>query len=571
MRREVEALLSSFEDAGSFMARPVVGKMPEAVAIQKTPLTKGQYLGHYEISEQIGAGGMGEVYRAHDTKLKRDVAIKILSMQFSRDPDRVSRFQREAEVLASLNHPNIAQIYGFEESEKTRCIVMELVEGETLQERLKRGRISIEEAFLIAEQIAEALEAAHERGIIHRDLKPGNVMLTTEGKVKVLDFGLAKVFQEQQAATLSNAPTLVSGSVPGVILGTAPYMSPEQAKGKEADRTSDIWAFGCVMYEILTGQAAFEGETAGEILAGIVAEEPDWRLLPVETPLSIQRLVRRCLRKDRRERLQHIGDARIEINEVRTAPGVDGNLIHTVSRSRPWIPVLVSITLIAAILFVWFARRAMEALPEVRFEFTTPPTSSGVSLAISPDGQEIVFAATLDGGPRLWLRSLNSTSIRPLPGTDGGFFPFWSPDSRSIGFFADGKLKRIDIDGGLVRVLANAPNPLGGTWNREGTILFTPNYSGPIFRLSITGDEPAALTRIETQQTSHRFPQFLPDGRHFLYYVPSSPEARGVYVGQLDGGATRRLFDADAPAVYRPPRHLLFVHQGKLIAQEFDR
>src|SRR5215471_15532582 len=277
---------------------------------------------------------MGVVYRAHDTKLGRDVAIKALPDAFANNSDRLQRFQREAQVLASLNHPNIAHIYGLEESEKTRCIVMELVEGETLQERVKRGPVPIDEALPIAKQIAEALKAAHERGILHRDLKPANIKLTPDGKVKVLDFGLAKAFQEQQAAMLSNSPTLVSASVPGVILGTAAYMSPEQAKGKEADRSSDIWAFGCVLYEMLTARAAFEGETIGEILAGVFKAEPDWRRLPAEIPEAIRRLLRRCLQKDRNRRLNSANAARIEIEEASSA-SLDVTRVPTLR--LPWI------------------------------------------------------------------------------------------------------------------------------------------------------------------------------------------------------------------------------------------
>src|SRR5262249_2488231 len=264
----------------------------------------------------LGEGGMGVVYRAHDTKLGRDVAIKALPDAFANDSDRLQRFQREAQVLASLNHPNIAHIYGLEESEKTRCIVMELVEGETLQERLKRGPIPVDEALPIAKQIAEALEAAHEKGIIHRDLKPANIKLSPDGTIKVLDFGLAKAFQEQRTTALSNSPTLMEGSIPGAILGTVSYMSPEQAKGKETDRTADIWAFGCVLFEMLTGRAAFEGETAAEILAEIFKTDPAWDQLPGNTPESIRRLLRRCLQRDRKQRLQSIGDARIEIKEA---------------------------------------------------------------------------------------------------------------------------------------------------------------------------------------------------------------------------------------------------------------
>ena len=297
-------------------------------------LQVGQQLGPYEITSLIGKGGMGEVYRARDSKLKRDVAIKILPDEFSRDAGRISRFEREAEALASLNHSNIAQIYGLEDSSDTHCIVMELVEGETLQERLTRGPIPVDEALQLAGQIAEALEAAHERGIVHRDLKPANIKLTLDGRAKVLDFGLAKVFQEEQQVALSHSPTLMGASLPGIILGTAAYMSPEQAKGKNADGTSDVWAFGCVLYEMLTAHAVFQGETIAEILAGVMKGEPDWKLLPGELPVSIRRLLRRCLQRDRKERIQHIGDARIEIKEAKSAPDIDGDRAPSVSQRK---------------------------------------------------------------------------------------------------------------------------------------------------------------------------------------------------------------------------------------------
>jgi serine/threonine protein kinase len=536
----------------------------------------GTRIGSHEITARLGKGGMGEVYLARDTKLKREVAIKVLPDEFSRDADRVNRFQREAEVLASLNHPNIAQIFGLEESSGARCIVMELVDGETLQERLQRGPIPIDEVLPLAKQLAEALEAAHEKGIIHRDLKPANIKYSSDGHIKVLDFGLAKAFQEQQTVSLSNSPTLISASIPGAILGTAAYMSPEQAKGRPTERTSDVWAFGCVLYEMLTGQAAFAGETIGEILAAVLTVEPDWKRLPAVTPVSIRRLLRRCLQKDRKERLQHIGDARIEINDAGSASDVESEPRRNVSGSRLWLSALIAGVFIGAVIAWMVASRTVTEPPEMRFELATPLSQDTVSLAISPDGQQIVFVATSNGRPQLWLRSLSSTSSRPLAGTDSGIHPFWSPDSRSIGFFSDGKLKVIDIDGGLVRELANAPNPLGGTWNSEGTILFTPNYTGPIFRISAKSGDAVVVTRVEGQQSSHRFPRFLPDGRHFLYYVPGGintnarTETRGVYVGQLDAAATRRLLDADAVATYAPPGYLLFARQGKLIAQKFD-
>jgi serine/threonine protein kinase len=528
-------------------------------------LTAGTRIGPYEITSPLGEGGMGVVYRAHDTKLGRDVAIKALPDAFANDSDRLQRFQREAQVLASLNHPNIAHIYGLEESDKTRCIVMELVEGETLQERLKRGAIPIDEALPIAKQIAEALEAAHEKGIIHRDLKPANIKLTADAKVKVLDFGLAKVFQEQQTTTLSNSPTLVGASVPGVILGTAAYMSPEQAKGKEADRTSDVWAFGCVLYEMLTAHAVFEGETIGEILAGVFKAEPDWRRLPVETPEAIRRLLRRCMQKDRSQRLKSADAARLELEEP--LPLGEAVLPPGQPVRVPWLAAILA-TVVAALLAipsVMYFRELPAA--EIRFDVNTPPTAEPASFAISPDGQRLVFSASNEGKSQLWVRPLDSVAAQPLAGTEGGQSPFWSPDSASLGFFADGKLKRIEILGGPPQVLANAA-PRGGAWNREGTILFAPGV-GPLFKVPATGGESVAVTRLETGQSAHLFPQFLPDGLHFIYFGFGG-SAQGIYTGSLDGGSSKRLASADVAAVVSSSGFLLFLRQTTLFAQPFD-
>jgi Tol biopolymer transport system component len=373
-------------------------------------------------------------------------------------------------------------------------------------------------------------------------------------------------------------------------------MSPEQARGQPVTKQTDVWAFGCVLYELLTGRQAFHKETISDTIVAVLEREPDWQALAPTTPTAVRTLLRRCLQKDKDRRFRDIGDARIEIEEALAetkAPTHEfpetkatARVVKSGSGGRQRRVILAGLTcvIVAGLIILaslnlnpWMvAWRTLTAPPEVRFELATPLTPDPVSLAVSPDGQQIAFAATSNGRPQLWLRSLNSTSSRPLAGTEGGIYPFWSPDSRSIGFFNDGKLKLIDIDGGLVRELANAPNPLGGTWNSDGTILFTPHYASPIFRISTAGGDPAVVTRIEGQQTSHRFPRFLPDGRHFLYYVPGGVntnariEARGVYVGQLDSAAARRLLDADAAAVYVPPGYLLFVRQGKLIAQKFD-
>jgi serine/threonine protein kinase len=518
---------------------------------------------------------MGEVYRARDSKLKREVAIKVLPALFSHDVDRVARFQREAELLAALNHPHIAGIYDVVEFEQSRFLVLELVEGETLAERIARGPIPLSESLVIARQVAEALEAAHEKGIVHRDLKPANIKIGSDGNVKVLDFGLAKASDPSAGISLedfSNSPTLMSGTTPGMILGTAAYMSPEQAKGKTADRTTDVWAFGCVLFEMLSGRKTFDGETVGEILGAVFRAEPDWRQLPPDTPRSIRRLLRRCLQKDRKARIHDIADARLEIEEARNVQpeDIDAVSFPSTRTSRVvWLAAVVLLILIASAIGVWRFPSPPLA-PEVRLEITTPPTADLFSLAISPDGRSIVFSGISEGRPRLWLRSLDSLVMRPLEGTDFASYPFWKPDSRSIGFFADGKIKRIDLSGGLPQVLANASNARGGTWSGKGTILFSSAGAGSILRIPETGGEPFRLTQLGQQQVSHRFPSILPGGDHFLFYTLGRPEVSGIYVASIDGSKVERLLDADTAARYAPTGQLLFVKQGTLFAQDFD-
>jgi eukaryotic-like serine/threonine-protein kinase len=535
-------------------------------------LNPGTRIGPYEIKSPLGEGGMGIVYRALDTQLQREVALKLLPDNVAKDADRLARFEREAQVLASLNHPNIAQIYGLEGSGTSRCIVMELVEGETLQERLKHGPIVVDEALPIAKQIAEALEAAHEKGITHRDLKPGNIQLMPNGTVKVLDFGLAKAVNEDAGSPVSShSPTLsMAATQAGVILGTAAYMSPEQARGKVVDRRTDIFSFGSVLYEMLTGRAVFEGEDAAEILSRVLQRAPDWTLLPANTPPRIRDLLRICLRKDVKKRRQTARDVHTDIEDALTEPVVSAVAPRPTRReSIGWISA--GVFALAAVLATLVALRSASPPPEMRLEITAPPTQNP-ALAISPDGKKIVFTATGEGEARLWLRSLDAISTRSLAGTDGAVYPFWSPDSRSIGFFADGKLKRIDIDAGTTQILASVAVARGGTWGVDDTILFVPGGIGAIFRISATGGEPAAVTRllVQQRQIGHRFPQYLPDGRHFLYYVTGTREVRGVYIGDVDGPETRRLLDADAAAVYASSGHLLFVRRGTLFAQAMD-
>jgi eukaryotic-like serine/threonine-protein kinase len=534
-------------------------------------LAVGTRVGPYEILSVLGAGGMGEVYRAHDTKLGRDVAIKILPRLFTSDPERLVRFEREARVLAALNHPHIGAIYGVEDVDGVPALVLELIDGETLAERIARGRIPLTDALTIARQIADALEAAHERDVVHRDVKPANIKVTPDGVVKVLDFGLAKMCDAASRSVNSLRATTPAVSTPGVILGTAAYMSPEQAKGQEAGRTSDVWAFGCVLYELLTGRRVFEGGTAGEILGEVLKSEPDWGALPDESPESIRRLLRRCLQKEPRRRLHDMADVRLEIEDAQIAPtGAESQRLVTVRpRTWPLWTALACVTLMAAAIVMWVIR-ARPAAPEVRLEVTTPPSSDPVSLAVSPDGERIVFSAGTEDDSRLWVRALDSVSTKTLTGTRGARFPFWSPDSRSVAFFADGKLKRIDVDGGSVEVLADASMGRGGTWNQHGVILFTPSTGNSIVRVSATGGSESRLILVEAQGGFPRFPQFLPDGKHFLYYLIGSAGVRGVYVGALDGSKGYRVLDADAPAVYTTSGLLFFVRQGTLLAQDFD-
>jgi len=533
----------------------------------------GRQLNQYEITKHLGSGGMGDVYEAVDSRLGRRVAIKILPETFSSDPERVARFQREAHVLALLNHPNIAAIYGLEESGTQKFLVMELASGETLAASIARGPIPLDETVVVARQIAAALETTHEHGVTHRDLKPANIMVSAEGYVKVLDFGLAKA-ADSAATNLSNSPTQLTGAISGVILGTAAYMSPEQAKGKPVDRTTDLWAFGCVLYEMLTGRPAFEGETPGEVVGAVFRAEPEWNRLPRETPESIRRLLRRCLQKDPRLRLHDMHDARIEIEESQSGPATSASPGPKPSRGIQrvaWTTVVV-LTLIAAIEAIGLRRPGVIVMPapEVRLEISTPPTTDPLSLALSPDGQKIVFVATSAGRPQLWLRRLDSVSALPLPGTEYSSMPFWSPDSESVGYFANSEIKTVVIESGSVQRVAGAVVPAGATWNRDGVVLFPIVPDGPLFRVSFKGGPPVPVPNLEPQQAGQRDPQFLPDGRHFLYYVAGNAQTRGIYIGELNGAASRRLLDADSAAAYAPSGHLLFVRQGTLFAQAMD-
>ena len=525
-------------------------------------LAAGSKLGPYEILAPIGAGGMGEVYRARDTKLKRDVALKVLPAAFANDPDRMARFQREAEVLASLNHPNIAHIYGIAESDTARALVMELVEGES-----PRGPMPFEEAWKIAAQIAAALEYAHDKGIIHRDLKPANVKVTPEGVVKLLDFGLAKAFRAEAVAPTDaeNSPTLTMGATQaGVILGTAAYMSPEQAKGKTVDKRADIWSFGVVLYELLTGERLFKGEDISEILAHVLTQQPDLD----KTPVHARKLLRRCLEKDPKKRMRDIGDAS-DLLDVEQAIGLHMRVEGPLHKRLPWAVAALAIMALAAVAFLHF-RETPASEPVTQLSISLPENFLVAFFALSPDGRTVVIG----GRGKLWIRTLDSPQLRPLSNTDNARNPFWSPDSRSIGFFAAGKLKIIPASGGPATSLCDAGDG-GGTWSRGGVILFSAG-DGSIQRVSEGGGACTPVTKPEPGVV-HRVPVFLPDGKKFLYVALGGEDSkRGVHLAGLDNPTPRRLLADPSSAIFAAPRsggsrgHLLFQREGILMAQPFD-
>ncbi|MEO7134561.1 MAG: protein kinase [Vicinamibacterales bacterium] len=546
-------------------------------------LNPGTRIGPYDIDAQIGVGGMGEVYRATDTNLKRGVAVKVLPASVANDPDRLKRFQREAEVLASLNHPNVAQIHGLEHAGATIALILELVEGPTLADRIRLGPIAVEETLPIARQIAEALEAAHDRGIIHRDLKPANIKVRDDGTVKVLDFGLAKAFAADNAqASVANSPTLSLGATEaGVILGTAAYMSPEQARGRTVDKRSDVWAFGCVLFEMLTGKPAFAGEELTDIIAAVVRDEPDWNRLPADTPASVRRLLRRSLEKDRKRRLADIADVRLELDDT-TKDAAASHVIPpslagaSVWRERVWAAVAIASLVTTAVVV---SRGFFTPSAEVRVtRFEVPPPEGGHiewGQPLSPDGRTLAFIIGTTEGTLIWIRPLDSGTARPVPGTERATRMFWSPDSQQIAFFVDGNLKKVALAGGPSRLVANGPFR-DGVWGPNGTILIGGQQGRPLFRVSELGGEPIAVTALDTSlpEVSHDYPEFLPDGSHYLYLARGTgpPEDWVTYVGTLGSTERRPVKGIHSAMRYSPAAQvLLFLRGTTLLAQRFDR
>ena len=528
-----------------------------------------QQISHYHILSKIGAGGMGEVYRARDSRLNRDVAIKVLPDGCAQDAERLARFQREAQVLASLNHSNIAAIYGFEQSETTCALVMELVEGPTLAERMATGPLPVDESLAIARQIAEALEAAHERGIIHRDLKPANIKVTPDGLVKVLDFGLAKIFEEQAAETeLSHSPTLIKGTQAGVILGTAAYMSPEQAQGKVIDKRCDIWAFGVVLYEMLAGRQLFTGETVSDTLAAVLRDEVDWQALPAETPTAVRRLLRRCLERDRRQRLRDIGEARIAIeNESKQTFETETSRVvaSTGLRRHVWLALALALAVMAAAAAIVLGLRTRNPELPLRKSFILARGLVADILqrpALSPDGKKVVYMAN----GKLWLQELGLYQARELPGTEGPRRPFWSPDSEWVGFGGnDGRLRKVSVRDGTVSVICHTSGTFGvgagGAWLTSDRIVFSTGAAG-LFQVSPQGGEPTSYLDIneETDSDFHEASP-LPDGKGVLFLR----HRKGGTIDQLElfaGGKRKLLFSMPGEGlqfpVYSPSGHVLF-------------
>ena len=552
-------------------------------------LPSGTKLGPYEIAAPLGAGGMGEVYRARDTRLDRSVALKILPPHLADKPEAAERFEREARTISSLNHPNVCQLHDVGVQNGVRYLVMELLEGETLSERLRRGPLPLDQVLRYGAEIAEGLQAAHRRGVVHRDLKPGNVMLTKSG-AKLMDFGLAKGVSPAKPISVELTATLTSSHATpltqqGTIVGTFQYMSPEQVEGKEADACSDIFSLGAVLYEMLSGKRAFEGKTLVSVAASILEKEPEpIRTLQPLTPASLERAIRKCLAKDSDARWQSAGDLASELRWI--AEGSAAGLTAPVARAAgmrvsEWLAwMFCGMAAIGVVVLSLVLGFSGGSKPVVRSQIASPEKlqfnfigDNGGPPVISPDGNNIVFGAKSAGKNQLFLRSLDKLTPEPIAGTEEATFPFWSPDSRSIAFFANGKLKRVGIGGGAALTICDAPVGRGGSWSVNGTIVFSPTFTDALLQVTATGGTPSPVTKMSENYTTHRWPWFLPDGRHFLYVAAShtatSAANTAVFWASLDGKDNKFLFASPSNAIYASGR-LLYVRENTLMAQPFD-
>jgi len=600
LRKEVERLLARQSEAEHFIESPAVEMVAQALADHQFPLAgknptgrswlqPGNTLLHFRIEEKIGEGGMGEVYRARDERLSRDVAIKSLPGIFAHDPQLAARLDREARLLASLNHPNIAAIHGLEESDGKRFIVMELVRGQTLEQRLLKGPLPVCDAVGVCCQIAEGLEAAHEKGVIHRDLKPGNVMITADDKVKVLDFGLAKALagESQPAGPVHSPTTTEATSRPGVILGTAAYMSPEQARGKPVDKRADIWAFGCILYECLTGKRAFPAETITESIAKILGSDPDWALLPAETPPSVRATLRQCLHKDPARRLHDVADARIPLQGVLSEDGEAPAAVAAATvrwRVLPWILAAV-MALIAAVAVRQNLKLPREAPPTAkRFVLPLPEpmpwAATYTPLAISPDGTRIAWVSGARTGRHLYYRRLDDLQFHLIPGLNNPSGPFFSPDGSWIAVFDDQKLKKVPLAGGPAEELTGVigPDAGGGVWNPDGTILFQIDMDRGLWRTraSASGGRPENILKPNAGNNARGllWPQSLPESGLLLFTVFTGDIARmseaRIAVGRIGDGSAWNFLKGGTYGRYLPTGHLVYGYNGKLMAAAMD-
>jgi Tol biopolymer transport system component len=595
LRQEVESLLVQRVSSDGLLEHPALGV---ATPTGPMPFPMGRRLGPYEITGPLGSGGMGEVYRARDHELNRDVAVKVLPELFALDAGRVTRLRREARVLASLNHPNIGAIYGLQDADGMCALVLELVEGPTLADRIARGPIPLAEALPIARQVCEAVEAAHEHGVVHRDLKPANIKLRPDGVVKVLDFGLAKVLVSDGSGVDPSPAATVTASATreGLILGTAAYMSPEQARGQAVDQRADVWAFGCVLYEMLTGRPAFAGESVTDVLACIIEREVDFNLLPSTTPPPIRRVLRRSLEKDRKRRLSDIADARIEIDDALTTTSADASAVTPANvypagwrRGVPWAVAFAAVAIAAAVLAFWPPWQTGPPPAPLRLTADLGADASlatgmglnaivGTSVVLSPDGTLFAFVAQKIGTQtsQLYVRRLEQLQATPLTGTEEAANPFFSPDNQWIAFFAQGKLKKISTTGGAVVTLCDAANGRGGSWGEDGTIVFTPSVAGAglfLWRVPSTGGKPEPLAKPGDAEVTQRWPQILPGGKAVLYTGNTDVggyEDANLVVQPLPTGARKIVHRGGYHGRYLPSGHLVYIHDGILFAASFD-
>src|SRR5262245_25245502 len=601
LRGEVESLLRCDTRAERFIESPALEVAAKLSAEDRVQSMIGRQIGPYQILSFLGAGGMGDVHLALDTRLGRKVAVKLLPAEFTTDAERLRRFEQEARAASALNHPNIITVHEIGEIEGRRFIVTEYVEGETLRRRMStapRRRIRLSEALEIAAHVAAALQAAHEAGIIHRDIKPENVMLRADGLTKVLDFGLAKL-SCARAGSQPAAESLDTRS--GIVMGTTNYMSPEQARGERVDHRTDIFSLGVTLYEMLAGRRPFEGATASDMMAAVLTSEPvSLAEVVPEVPASLCRIVQRCLEKRPGQRFQSAGDLGFALEELSTSTGSRpksqsethaaiavmkyvGALFIRKPERMAWLAIVVAL-LLGMLGFDWpylTRQPAPNDARAIRFSIPPPEGSSLGEIAISPDSRYLAFTAATDGKFQLWVCAFDSSEARALAGTQDARLPFWSPDSRFIGFFANGQLKKIEVTGGLVQTLYEAPQPRGGAWNRDGVILFGPHGTRGLLRISATGGEVTQVTTLDVsrQEINHTLPTFLPDGRHFFCIIMSGRnETRGVYLGSLDGTLKRRLLDDVTPFKYMAAvpgdtsgaGWLVFERAGALLAQSFD-